>query len=291
MATGSPPGQLVSSDVWVAVKSALWTLFALVMGAALTALADGLITTVLPQLKDQGVIDVVLFGLLTTLVDAFRKAIQLWLKDTRPFVVLLVLGLFLAPSEAFAEDVTIKLSGITRGQSYELTYNADGTLLVRPIVVVVVGGGPGPAPVPTPNPTLGGQVAALTASTLAEGGSHSAAANLAAVYSVVASQLEAGNLTLAQVAPALKSLTDSMLAGPGEAAKWTKWRTGIGDLLANRMGDKATAVASLRSVESGIKSAVDASSAITGGKAIDWAKLIETLMPLILKLLELFLNK
>jgi hypothetical protein len=208
---------------------------------------------------------------------------------------ILTLLLCCLAATANADDVTIRLTGIARGQSYELVYAADGSVTVKPIVVVVVGApapnppGTPPAPPPTPPPsTLQGQVQALTATAMKEGGQFTTAATISAAYGLVATQVEAGNVTLAQVGPALKFITDSVVPN-AEVAAWTKWRTAVGGLLATRTGTKADAVAALREVEAGLKAAAGATAA-TSGQAINWQELFRLLLPILLRLLEKFLN-
>jgi hypothetical protein len=208
------------------------------------------------------------------------------------WILAAALGALAFPAVLTAEEVTIKFTGLARGQAYEFTLNADGTASLRPIVTVAVGGVPAPVPTPTPapnpNPTLSAQVLALTRSALLEGGSSSTAASLAAVYSVVGNQVNTDKLPLANVGPALKELSDAVVPAR-EAAIWNKWRGGVAMAMAGKLDSKASAVSTLDSVTQGTRDAVDGLAQATGSPAIDWQKLFDMLLPLLLKLLEKFL--
>ena len=107
---GTPSGSFGVADLKTVLISAAWTLGAAVIGAGLTALADTLITTVLPNLKEIGVIDATLFVLCTTLVDAFRKAIRQWIIDSRVVkLILLAIGLSLVGSSSYAQEIKLPM--------------------------------------------------------------------------------------------------------------------------------------------------------------------------------------
>ncbi len=208
-------------------------------------------------------------------------------------VVLLASCLFTLPLAA--ADPTLKFIGITPGQAYEFVYQADGTATLRPILIVAVGGVPTPSPTPTPtptpvpNPTLAAQAQTLTRAAITEGGSVTTASSLAAVYSVVASQVNADKLPLASIGPALRDLSD-VVVPVGEKAVWDKWRVGTATLMAGNLNTKSEAVNTLTAISDGTKAAVDGLAKETGAPAIDWGAIIALLLPLLLKLLEKWLN-
>lgn len=202
----------------------------------------------------------------------------------------LALLLALLPALAFAE--VIDTAGAQPG-TYLLTIAADGSATVSGPTKLVrlkdLGGPTNPPPDnPPPGNTVHARALALTSAALVEGGSHATAAKLAVVYGVVADQVEKGTLTPPNVAPALKALTDAVVPA-GEAAIWGKWRIGIGDLLTGRTETKEAAVATLRSVSDGTRAAVNGSAAATGAEAIAWDRLLDLLLPILLKLLEKWL--
>lgn len=68
----SPPGQLSTIDV----TSIGWTFGTAIAAAVITVAVD----TLLPDLKERGVIDASVMVMATTVLHALRK----WLTDTRP---------------------------------------------------------------------------------------------------------------------------------------------------------------------------------------------------------------
>lgn len=286
---GSKPGELSPSDFAVVLKSAGWTLLAAIAAAALTALADTLLASTLPELRDRGLIDVTLFTLLTAVIDAVRKAVKMWLTDTRMVGLLAFACLVLAGPLAMAEEVAVLIDGSKPG-TYLVEVAADGSVSARPLRLVRPNGSPSP-PTDPDNPTPGNTVEAraqsLTAAAIIEGGTSATAAKLSVAYSAVAEQVATGNMPIENIGPSLKLLSDTVIPA-GESAKWVAWRAGIGDLITNRVGDKDTAAATLRSVSSGTKRAVDGAAQISGN-AIDWGEIFKMLLPLILKLIEKWL--
>lgn len=203
--------------------------------------------------------------------------------------------LALLPSLAMADDVTIRLAGIDKGTRYELVLGGDGSVVVKPIVVVVVGVTPAPTPTPTPTPTpipnptsVAGQVQALTAAAIAAGGDRDTAVTLAGIYGLVAGQVDVGTIKPNQIGPALQYVTDAAVPKT-EAEHWKAWRKGIGDLLATRVGTKADAVTALRAIESGLKAAME-SSLLATNEAINWEKVLALILPILLALLQRFMN-
>lgn len=258
--------------------------------AALTVAADQVIIA-LTDWKDRSLIDASLFALLTGLISLIRRFVTDY---TKVAVWSLATCLVFATSGmAVAADPTVKFVNVTPGQSYEFIYHADGTASLKPILTVPVSGTPAPTPnpptPPTPNPTLAGQVKSLTEQALADGGSSFTASKLAAVYSVVGSQVNTDKLTPAQIGPALKELSDFAVP-PTEVAIWKKWRDSVAVLMAGKIDTKAGAVLTLVAVEQGVKAAVDGAAKATGSPAIDWKALFDLLLPILLKLLEKWLN-
>lgn len=202
-------------------------------------------------------------------------------------LVALAAVLFALP--AFAEEVAVLVDD-TKPGAYLLTVGADGSIAVNPIRVVRPGQSPSP-PTDPDNPPPGNTVEAraqsLTAAALIEGGTSATAAKLSVAYSAVAEQVATGNMPIENIGPSLKLLSDTVIPA-GESAKWIAWRAGIGDLITTRVGDKETAAATLRSVSSGAKRAVDGAAQISGN-AIDWSEIFKMLLPLILKLIEKWL--
>lgn len=93
---GSKPGELASSDLFTVVKSALGTLAAAALAAGAVAALDSSIAEIVPDFKERGAIDATLAVLLTTVLDAIRKAVKQWLTDTRMVGLLVALTLSLA---------------------------------------------------------------------------------------------------------------------------------------------------------------------------------------------------
>jgi hypothetical protein len=277
MSQGSPPFSLSLID-WYSIG---WTLATAALAAAFTALVD----SVLPDLKEKGLIDATLFTLLTTLLHAARKFVT----DSRMIRVLVAMAaLGCLGSTSYAEEIAVMIDDSKPG-AYLVEVDAAGRVTARPTKMVRPGQSPTNPTDPPPPTTLSTHVQQLTSAALVEGGSHSTAASLSVAYSVVANQVDSGGLTLPQVGPALKALCDGLIP-QGEAAIWAKWRIGVGDALTTRLGTKADAIAALRAISDGAKSAVNGSAAATGAKAIDWTALFNLLLPILLKLLESFLN-
>jgi hypothetical protein len=306
---GSPPGGLANSDIPIIVKSALWTLLAAVVGASLTALADTLITTTFPELRDRGLIDATLFTLLTTLVDAFRKAVQQWLKDTRPISIILLACLLALPAgDAMAGETAVVVDD-SKPATYLVTVAADGSVSVNPIRVVRSGAPlPGPTPTPTPGtPTAFTKaVQGLTKAALDSGATPTTAAALSSVYSLVSSGVKDGSIPEAVALPAIKAATDTIMLNVADRDKWTKWRTDLSVALETLRQQGVLKIPdALTEVAAGIDLALGRSinpRAIVGMTAaqqgvavntdklfenIDLAKLIE-LIKLILELLKIF---
>lgn len=224
---GSKPGELAPSDFGVVLKSAGWTLLAAIAAAALTALADTLIASTLPELRDRGLIDVTLFTLLTTVIDAVRKAVKMWLTDTRMVGLLAFACLVLSGPLALAEEVAVLIDDSKPG-TYLLTVGADGRVSAVPLRVVRPGQSPSPPTDPSDppsNPTaFSGAVATLTKAAIADGASPTTAAGLSSVYSLVAGSVRDGTITEAQSLSAIKVATDTVMANVDDAAKWKSWR-------------------------------------------------------------------
>lgn len=232
-AEGSPPGSLAPSDWTVVAKSAGWTLGAAVLAAAGTALADTLIANTLPDLRDRGAIDAVLFTLLVTVIDAVRKAIRQWIIDSRIVVMLLVALTLFAPATGYADDVTIKAKGLTRGQSYELVYGVDGSIVLKAIHTVVVDVQPGPTPTPTPTPvptppvltTRGTVIKDLASKATADKKREDTAILMGILYSEIGKKVRTGEVPLDKLAGILRDGTDRVLGlqgAPAEAWKATR---------------------------------------------------------------------
>jgi hypothetical protein len=304
---GSPPLSLASID-W---KSIGWTLLTAAIAATLTALVD----SVLPDLKERGVIDGALFTMLTTLLHGLRK----FLTDTRILRVLLV-GLLLLPAGHLqADEVAVMIDGNKPG-SYLLTVAVDGSVTVNPIRVVRPGQTPTPPdkpdqPPPTPFEL---EVERVTNTALAAGASKVTAAALSSVYSLVSVEVAEGRITPANALPAVSAATNAVLAAQADRATWSPWRTSVSGALTTlaqqgALSTKEQYASALKQIATGINSAtgvtVDPSDALkqpTSERAIraiqaslerrgqlgildgiDLAKLIE-LIKLVMELLKLF---
>lgn len=232
---GSRPLEMAPSDWTIVAKSAGWTLLATVIGAALTALADTLITSTLPMLKDNGVIDVVLFGLLTTLVDALRKALQQWLSDTRisRLYGLLLAALLLVPGgRAMAEEVGVVVDDAKPG-TFLVTVGADRAVSVIPFRIVRPGVNPSPPPnVPPPGPPVGPppgnnpslfelEVEAQAKAAIALGGSLTTGAAFSEVYGLVSAGVANGTIDHNRCLEAVNLGTAHILSRSADAKQWS----------------------------------------------------------------------
>ena len=168
----------------------------------------------------------------------------------------LALLLSLAVSPAFAEDISVKITGVERGKSYSLTYNADGSITVVPLQVVTVGGAPSPTPAPEPT-TLQKQVQQITAAAIAAGGTKTTAAGLSAAYSLVADAVANGSVPPDKAFDATRQATEKILALQADRDKWTAWRTELSKPLtalrdAGLLATKEQVAAVMREIAAGI---------------------------------------
>ena len=295
---GSPSLEFSAYD-W---KSVLWTLLTAAIAAVLTAIVD----SVLPDMKDQGLIDATLFTLLTTLLHAARK----YLTDTRVIVVgLLLAAMLILPGAATAEEVGVVVDD-SRPGSYLVTVAADRAVSVVPFRVVRPGASPSPPPtVPpvgqppgSPSP-FEAEVERITKEALAKGGTATTGAALSSVYSLVADEVLAGRIAPASALPAIKAATDLVLAKQADGAAWATWRQSIGDALTilnqqGQLGTRDQVWAALRQIANGLnkatgfnhspqalpKLAAPANGILDG---VNLAQLME-LIKLIVELLKLF---
>lgn len=289
-APGSPPGKLSPFD-W---QSILWTLFTAAIAAVLTALVD----SVLPDLKDRGLIDAALFTLLTTLLHAARK----FFLDTRVIAVLVAVSLLAIGGTATAGEVAVVIDDAKAG-TYLVTVGTDGTVAVNPIRVVRPGLPPVGPPPDQPPTTFEAEVERQTKAVLTAGGSPTTGAALSSVYSLVADEVAAGRLAPGSALPAVKAATDLVMSKQADAAAWASWRTTIGDALTilsqqGKLGTKEQVAAALRQVSGGLKRASGLNMTVAEVlklqpdmlgilDGIDFAQLIE-LIKLIMELLKLF---
>ena len=306
--TGSKPFSLADID-W---RSIGWTLATAAAAAVLTAVID----SVLPDLQEQGVIDGVLFTLLTTILHAARK----FLTDTRVIVGLIAVGLLLLPpGRAGAQELV--LTNLTKGTHYLKVHVADdGRITVAPMPSIPLGPAPAPVPIPTPNPNptpppapspFEAEVERITRAALTSGGSLTTGAALSSVYSLVADGVANGTITTANALPAVKAATDAVLATQADRASWANWRVSLGDALTTLQASGALSTPkqfsdALRSIATGLNRAtgfkgpaaavaklepgnVTLPQALAYGilDGIDLAKLIE-LIKLIVELLKIF---
>jgi hypothetical protein len=220
--SGSPTGALSALD-W---KSIGWTLLTAAAAAILTAILD----SVLPDLKEKGLIDAGIFTLLTTFLHAVRK----FLTDTRlppKVVVLLVAGLSLLGASASAQDL-VDLGGPDGEYHYKVIRQGGKIVkVVGPLAVhkPVQPDGEQPPVTPT-NPALSPfaqEVQRQTAAVLQSGGSKTTGAGISAAYSLASSGVADGSIATDKVFAAVKAATDVVMANVSDAQAWRQWRSDI----------------------------------------------------------------
>jgi hypothetical protein len=289
--SGSPAGALSALD-W---KSIGWTLLTAAAAAILTAILD----SVLPDLKEKGLIDAGIFTLLTTFLHAVRK----FLTDTRlppKVVVLLVAGLSLLCSSAGAVDL-IDLGDVQDGKHrYEVVIKDGKIVSVLPLAVFKVGQTPTTPPTnpnPPVNPSAFAKEVQLQAkAALDAGGSKTTGAALSSVYSLVSDGVADGSVSTEKVWDALRQATDLLLATQPDGAKWVQFRTDLRN--GNQLDTKDKIAAVLKDVSVGINLATGFNAEPkqlakvdprTAGilEGIDIGRLIE-LIKLVMELIKLF---
>jgi hypothetical protein len=221
MSQGSPPFSLSLID-WYSIG---WTLATAALAAAFTALVD----SVLPDLKEKGLIDATLFTLLTTLLHAARKFVT----DSRMIRVLVAMAaLGCLGSTGLADEIAVMLDG-SRPGSYLVTVAADGTVTANPIRVVRPGQTPAPPPPnsPTPAPPFMAEIERLTKSSLSAGGTKTTAAALSSVYSLVSDEVFKGSIAVDKALPAVAAATNTILATQADRDAWGAWRTAVSGAL------------------------------------------------------------
>lgn len=114
----------------------------------------------------------------------------------KPILGMLLMFVLLGGS-AMADDVTLRITGLTRGQSYELSVGNDGSVAVKPIPTVVVGNPPTPTPTPNPTPNLTTRGIAIRDAALKATGDterDTTAAKLALLYQEIAKKARTNDL-------------------------------------------------------------------------------------------------
>lgn len=181
--------------------------------------------------------------------------------------LLLILAALLLPAVALADDVTVHMKGLKKGERYEFAYNADGSISVNPIQSVTVGQGPGPRPTdPTPtdpdeDKEIRDLIARYTTEAIQAGGTKESAAALSSVFSLTADAVKAGTVKPDQVLAKLSQVTSAVMAFQNDRSRWTTWRDGLSEILntAESQGRIRTAAdweAALRLVAAGINQSI-----------------------------------
>lgn len=172
---------------------------------------------------------------------------------------------------AFAEPVVIfDATGAQAGKYYiEVTVDAQGHATARRVTnVVTMGGGPAPGPQPQPQPPPVGpleqEVKRLTEATLANGGTKTTGAALAAVYGLVRDGVKDNKIPPDNAIPAIRAATDAVLKAQPDGQAWQGWRTSIGGALDKLRQDGSLAtkgdyVYALGEISNGLRSASGAS--------------------------------
>lgn len=194
---------------------------------------------------------------------------------------LLTLALCLACSLAAADDVTLRLKGLTRGQSYELVYGTDGSitlLAIRTVVVDVT-----PVPVPTPVLTPRGTLirdAALKATADTKRGE--TAVMLAMLYTEIGKRVGTGEIPLDKVGAAIRAGTDQVLTTQGAPPdSWKVMRDELAKHLVPTLQEGPQSVSTLLT-----ESAAGLEASVTNFQAIDRDKLRDIILAIILLILQ-----
>lgn len=290
---GSPPGQI-----------ALFDIKKILTGAAIAtggALCTYVLDSVLPDMEAKGIIDAAAYVFFSTLINAVRK----WLIDSRVVVVLVLAVSMLFCGTAQAKPVAVIVDDEVPGATL-IEVGADGTVKANPIRVIRPGPptDPGdPPPPPPPGNPFEAEVERQTKVVLAAGGTATTGAALSSVYSLVAAEVAADRVIPASALPAVKAATDLVLSKQADGAKWTGWRTAVGDALTilsqqGQLGTKEQIASALRQVSNGLNRATGFNGNPQGLLALDPAKLgildgidlaqLIELIKLIMELLKLF---
>lgn len=301
---GSPPGKMSVYD-W---KSVAWTLAAAAIGAALTAVLDGMLESVLPDLQDKKIIDGTMFTLLTAIVHALRK----YVTETRVVKVtsLFIVAWLALSGSVMAEDVAVLIDN-TKPGSYMITVSPEGVVTANPIKAIRPGGTPPIVIVPsppdgTPASPLTLKIEEVTKTVLSQGGTKTTAAALSsAVYSLAADQLADGKLKPEDALTFVKMATNIIAQNvpDGQLSAWTTWRTAVGDMLTEVRGSghlstKEDYIKTFREIAAGLDRAsgnklsshqvmMRSPAALGILDGIDLAKLVE-LIKLVMELMKIF---
>lgn len=232
-------------------------------------------------------------------------------------VITLALCLLVATATA-AEPAILDTSGVADGKYYYEIVIANGEVTsLRPLTKVLrLSGNPVPPSDPDPGPdTLPTKVKVLTTTALQSGATPTTALGLASVYSFVGDEVRAGKVPHLSSLQLIKSTTDAVLLTQADGAKWTTWRTEIGNLIAllqqqQKLQTKENYADMLSNISDGLKRAVANTAGVDNYQAalseintliakrdpnvpsnflggIDIAKLME-LIRLIMELIKIF---
>lgn len=172
-------------------------------GAALTWIAS----TLIPALEQEGnatnnAILLFIAGLLATLVNAGRK----WITDTRPKACIAFILVLLMAGVTCAEPILVKTS---TGRHYLLTEDAAGGLVMTEIKTVV-STTPGDNPVDPVDPTPVDGFAAEVRDEISKTGDPETSLMFSGIYSLIADEIEAGNIEGKQGGRFAKIATDRL---------------------------------------------------------------------------------